>query len=51
MCDCNLSWLPEVLRGVSESFDGVSAATCGTPANLDGASVVSLTEEQFVCSE
>ncbi|KAM6171825.1 LOW QUALITY PROTEIN: putative oxidoreductase PXDNL [Erethizon dorsatum] len=49
VCDCDLKWLGELLRGYGQHGQTQVAAVCEYPRRLHGRSVASVTVEEFNC--
>ncbi|XP_036622985.1 peroxidasin-like protein [Trichosurus vulpecula] len=49
ICDCDLTWLGQLLKGYAQNGHTLAAATCEYPRSLQGRSVASLTTDEFNC--
>ncbi|KAM9099196.1 putative oxidoreductase PXDNL isoform 2-T2 [Sarcophilus harrisii] len=49
VCDCDLTWLGQLLKGYAQNGHILAAATCEYPRTLQGRSVTSLTADEFSC--
>uniref|UniRef100_A0A5F8GBW9 Peroxidasin like n=1 Tax=Monodelphis domestica TaxID=13616 RepID=A0A5F8GBW9_MONDO len=49
ICDCDLTWLGQLLKGYAQTGHTQAAATCEYPRSLQGRSIVSLGPDEFNC--
>ncbi|XP_074062925.1 putative oxidoreductase PXDNL isoform X5 [Macrotis lagotis] len=49
VCDCDLTWLGQLLKDYAQTGHTQAAATCEYPRNLQGRSIASLTADEFNC--
>ncbi|XP_074134262.1 putative oxidoreductase PXDNL isoform X3 [Sminthopsis crassicaudata] len=49
VCDCDLTWLGQLLKGYAQNGQILAAATCEYPRTLQGRSVASLIDDEFNC--
>ncbi|XP_043916354.1 peroxidasin homolog [Protopterus annectens] len=49
VCDCDVLWLAELMRGYAKNGNTQAAATCEYPRRLQGRSVSSVTAEELNC--
>lgn len=51
LCDCDLMWLAELLKKYALQGNPQTTATCESPRELQGRSIITLSTQEFNCGE